>query len=142
MYPRSIYNCISFVRTNFGICFYYNPQIDPRVEAYELKINPNNESFYIEHPKGGFVQFENLNGRVLQDGKLAVTPESSMYRVYDKNLPFLSDKILKEATRQTEAANSKGLTVEWLVSDQRAATQLQQFLNENNINITVKYLPE
>ena len=30
-------------------------QADTRVDAYELKINPNNESFYLPHPDGGFV---------------------------------------------------------------------------------------
>ena len=41
-----------------------------RVDKYELKINPNNESFYLPHPMGGFVQFENLKNKTVQDGKL------------------------------------------------------------------------
>lgn len=28
-------------------------EADPRVEAFELKINPNNESYYLPHPQGG-----------------------------------------------------------------------------------------
>lgn len=29
------------------------PQNNPRVDDFELKINPNNESYYLPHPKGG-----------------------------------------------------------------------------------------
>jgi hypothetical protein len=116
-------------------------QTDARVEAFELKTNPNNESFYIEHPNGGFVQFENLNVNVLQDGKMVLQPEKSFYRVYDR-LEFLRQKVLDEAIRQTQAASAKGMTVEWLVSDQIAVTQLTKFFIEKNINITVKFLAE
>lgn len=38
------------------------PQKNIRVDDFELKINPNNESFYLPHPNGGYVQFENLAG--------------------------------------------------------------------------------
>jgi len=116
-------------------------QSKPRVDAYELKINPNNESFYVEHPNGGLVQFENLSANALQDGKMILQPNNSFYHVYDKP-PFLRQKVLDEAIRQTEAASVKGLTVEWLVSDQKALTQLTQFFSENNMNITVKFLAE
>jgi archaellum component FlaF (FlaF/FlaG flagellin family) len=116
-------------------------QNNPRVDAYELKINPNNESFYIEHPNGGFVQFENLSTNALQDGKMILQPNNSFYHVYDKP-QFLRQKVLDEAIRQTEAAGAKKLTVEWLVSDQKALTQLTQFFSENNVNIVVKFLAE
>nr|WP_299172748.1 hypothetical protein [uncultured Allomuricauda sp.] len=116
-------------------------QSDTRVEAYELKINPNNESFYVEHPNGGFVQFENLSSSALQDGKMILQPNNSFYHVYDKP-PFLRQKVLDEAIRQVEAASAKNLTVEWLVSDQKALTQLTQYFSENNVNIMVKFLAE
>jgi hypothetical protein len=50
--------------------------------------------------------------------------------------------ILDEAMTQAETAELNGLKVEWLVSDEVAAEQLQRFLNENNVSITVKYLAE
>ena len=59
------------------------PQSDPAVNAYELQVNPNNESYYLPHPNGGYVQFENLVGDTLQDGKLVTSP-SSIYFVQDK----------------------------------------------------------
>jgi len=128
----------------FGNKGYWGKRIaqnDSRVDAFELKVNPNNESFYVEHPKGGFVQFENLNVNALQDGKMVLQPNNSMYRVYDKPA-FLRQKVLDEAIRQTQAANVKGLKVEWLVSDQTAVNQLTQFFAEKNVNIIVKFLAE
>ena len=117
------------------------PQKDARVDAFELKVNPNNESFFVEHPNGGFVQFEGLNKNALQDGKLVLQPNNSMYNVYDKP-EFLRQKVLDEAIRQTQAANIKGLTVEWLVSDKISVDQLTRFFAEKNVNIIVKYLAE
>lgn len=117
------------------------PQKNPRVEAFELKINPNNESFYVQHPNGGYVQFENLVMSSLQDGKLVQKVKGSIYHVYEQP-EFLRKPILDEATRQMQAADSKGLSVEWLVSDQQAVTQLTKFFKENNINITVTFLAE
>ncbi len=128
----------------FGNKGYWGKRIaqnDTRVDAFELKVNPNNESFYVEHPNGGFVQFENLNVNALQDGKMVLQPNNSMYRVYDKS-EFLRQKVLDEAIRQTQAANAKGLTVEWLVSDQTAVNQLTQFFTDKNVNVVVKYLAE
>jgi hypothetical protein len=43
---------------------------------------------------------------------------------------------------QSRTSEGKGLTVEWLVSDQTAVNQLTQFFAENNVNIVVKYLVE
>jgi hypothetical protein len=115
------------------------PQNNPAVEAYELKINPNNESFYLPHPQGGYVQFENLVGTTLQDGKL-VTQVKSIYKVND--LPaFARQAVLKEATRQLEAASASGLKVEWLVSDQEAASQLANLFQSEGLNIRVIYFP-
>ena len=116
-------------------------QNDARVDVFELKVNPSNESFYVEHPNGGFVQFENLNANALQDGKMVLQPNNSFYRVYDKP-EFLRQKVLDEAIRQTQAANAKGLTAEWLVSDQTVVNQLTQFFAEKNVNVVVKYLAE
>ena len=117
------------------------PQSNARVDAFERKINPNNESYYISHPKGGYVQFENIDQNALQDAKLVLQPEKSFYRVYDKP-PFLRKKVLDEAQRQVTAAKHNGLTVEWLVSDREAVSQLTRFFKENGVDIKVKYLPE
>ncbi|TVX95101.1 hypothetical protein FPZ45_24165 [Cohnella terricola] len=82
------------------------PQSNPRVDGYELKINPNNESYYLPHPNGGYVQFENLAGNVLQDGKHIIKPKS-FYHVDD--LPqYAKDKVLQEALRQQESALAAG----------------------------------
>ncbi len=95
------------------------PQPNPRVNAYELKINPNNESIFLTHPNGGLVQFENLVGTtVVQDGKLVMSAKSA-YHVADMP-PFAAKAALAEARRQVEAASKVGLNVEWLVSDARA----------------------
>lgn len=117
------------------------PQGDPAVNAYELQINPNNESYYLPHPDGGYVQFENLAGTTLQDGKLVTSP-TSIYYVGDKPA-VLQQNILAEATRQVEAASSNGMNVEWLVSNERAATQLDALFSgqKTPIPIKVTYLP-
>jgi hypothetical protein len=105
-----------------------------------LKINPNNESYYLPHPKGGYVQFENLAGTTLQDGKL-VMGAKSIYRVDD--LPaFARQSVLKEATRQAEAASAHGLQVQWLVSDKEAATQLTNLFKKEGVNIKVTHFPQ
>ena len=115
-------------------------QINPRVDAYELKINPNNESYYLPSPSGGFVQYENMVNDVVMDGKL-VMQQKSFYHVND--LPeFAKNKVLQEATRQVAAANNAGYTVEWLVSDSKAVEQLTEFFKSENINIVVRYFPE
>ncbi|AKJ30912.1 hypothetical protein AAW51_4221 [Caldimonas brevitalea] len=117
------------------------PLTDPDADAYERQINPNNESYYLPHPNGGYVQFENLAGDTLQDGKLVTSP-SSIYYVADKP-EFLNKNILAEANRQVEAARAANLQVEWLVSDERAAAQLQALFQSQPqpIPITVTYLP-
>ena len=117
-------------------------QSNTRVDAYEMKINPNNESFYVWNPqKNRYVQFENLAKDALQDGKCVVKPNNSIYRVYDKP-EFLRQNILDEALDQVGAAQAKGLHVEWLVSDEVAKEHLARFFRENNVNINVKYLAE
>ena len=116
------------------------PQKNPRVDNFELKINPNNESFYLPHPKGGYVQFENLAGDFVQDGKL-IMKQKSFYHVED--LPkFAQDKVIKEAMRQIESSSVVGYKVEWLVSDEKAVEQLTRLFKKENINITVRYYPE
>jgi hypothetical protein len=97
------------------------------------------ESYYLPHPSGGYVQFENLVDATLQDGKL-VRSAQSFYRVAD--LPaFAQQSVLNEATRQLEAASANGLQVQWLVSDEQAVTQLQTLFENNSVNITVTHLP-
>jgi hypothetical protein len=117
------------------------PQNNPRVDAFERKINPNNESYYVKSPKGGYIQFENISQSALQDGKLVMQAYKSIYKVYDKP-EFLRKKILDEATRQVEGAKFNGLKVEWLVSDKETVTQLTKFFKEKGVDILVKYLPE
>ena len=115
-------------------------QTNPRVDAYELKINPNNESYYLKHPKGGFVQYENMVNNTVVDGKL-IMQQKSFYHVND--LPeFAKNKVLQEATRQVNAANNVGYTVEWFISDPKAVSQLTEFFKLNNLSIVVKYFPE
>lgn len=117
------------------------PLSDPAADAYELQINPNNESHYLPHPNGGYVQFENLVGDTLQDGKLVTSP-SSIYYVESKP-PFLQQNILSEANRQVAAASASNLQVEWLVSNERAAAQLRSLFQSQPqpIPITVTHLP-
>ncbi|AZK45327.1 hypothetical protein [Paenibacillus lentus] len=116
------------------------PQSNPRVDDFELKINPNNESYYLPHPKGGYVQFENLVDDVLQDGKLIIKPKS-FYHVDD--LPeFAKNKVIQEALRQQDSAIAAGYKVEWLVSDKKAVEQLTNFFKLKNVEIDVKYFPE
>jgi hypothetical protein len=118
------------------------PQPDPRVDAFELKINPDNESFYLWNSnEERFVQFENISENMLQDGKCVLNPDNSIYRVYDKP-EFLRKNILDEAKIQIETAQLNDLKVEWLVSDEIAVEQLQRFFKENNLDIIVKYLAE
>jgi RHS repeat-associated protein len=113
----------------------------PRVDAYELKINPNNESYYLPHPEGGYVQFENFTGTSLEDGKLTVTADSSLYRVNDRPA-FAQELVMKTARRQIEAASPHGLQVEWLAADEEATAQLTALFKEKGINIKVTHLPE
>lgn len=122
----------------FGIRIKQN---NSRVDAYEVKINPNKESYYLQHPDGRYVQFENMVNNVLQDGKCVLNKNRSFYHVYDKG-KFAQKSVLERATRQIETANAVGYKVEWLVSDEKAVAQLSRLFKENNVNITVKYYPE
>ncbi|WP_369899694.1 hypothetical protein [Bacillus manliponensis] len=116
------------------------PQKNPRVDEFELKINPSDESFYLPHPKGGFVQFENLAGDVVQDGKLIIK-QKSFYHV--EEMPkFAQDKVIQEALRQIDAAKVAEYKVEWLVSEEKAVEQLKRLFKEMDIDIEVKYYPE
>jgi hypothetical protein len=117
------------------------PQGNARVEAYELKINSNNESFYLPHPQGGYVQFENLVGNTLQDGKLIMNLDSSIYRVNNAP-PFAREVVLSEAIRQSMAASYYGMTVEWLVSDVETIDQLRSLLGSSGVPVKLTYLPE
>jgi hypothetical protein len=116
-------------------------QTNPRVDAFELKINPNNESFYLPHPEGGYVQYENIVNATVQDGKL-VMDQSSIYHVLDKPEFLTTKSILEPAQRQLAAAKAAGYKVEWLVSDEKAVQQLTQYFKDKNIDITVKLLKE
>mgnify|MGYP004658542601 CR=1 FL=1 len=115
-------------------------QADPRVEAFELKINPNNESYYLPHPQGGYVQYENMINSTVQDGKLILN-KKSFYHVDD--MPdFAKNKILQEAQRQIDSAILANYKVEWLISDKSAVEQLKKLFEKNNIKIEIKFFPE
>jgi hypothetical protein len=111
------------------------------VNAYELKINPNNESFLLPNPAGSLVQFENASKSDLQDGKLVVNPNNSWYRKTG-SLPFARAQVLGEARRQVEAASTHGFTVEWLVSDSVAVQELTDLFTKEAIPIKVTPLAE
>lgn len=117
------------------------PQSDQAVNAYESQVNRHNESYYLPHPNGGYVRFENLVGGTVQDGKLITSP-SSIYYVADKPA-FLNRSILAEANRQVEAATAANLQVEWLVSSERAAGRLQVLFQSQAkpISNTATHLP-
>ena len=115
-------------------------QHNERVNNYELKLNPDNESYFLDHPDGNTVQFENMKNGIVQDCKL-VMDKYSIYYVKEK-ISVLNKNILKQANRQLEAANSVGYKVEWLVSDQKAVDQMIELFNENNLDIIVTYYPE
>ncbi|MEL7659165.1 MAG: hypothetical protein AAGU75_25010, partial [Bacillota bacterium] len=115
-------------------------QNNPRVDAFELKINPNNESYYLEHPRGGYVQYENMVNDVVIDGKLVIQQKSFYY--VNEMPEFAKTKVMQEAIRQVEAASRVGYTVEWLVSDQKAVSQLTDLFKSKNIKIVIRYFPE
>lgn len=74
---------------------------------------------------GGFVQFENLKNKTVQDGKLILT-KKSFYHVAD--LPdFAREKVLQAARRQIEAATLANYKIEWLISDKKAVNQYSVF---------------
>ena len=115
-------------------------QSDIRIDNYELKINPNNESFYLMHPDGRYVQFENMKNSTLQDAKLVMS-NRSMYHA-KKLSAFMQQKLLDKTNRQFETASAAGYKLEWIVSDKTAVEQLTQFFAEQNIDIIVTYYPE
>jgi hypothetical protein len=117
------------------------PQLNPRVNAFELKVNPANESYYLPHPEGGYVQFENVARSGLQDAKLVMNPKSSIYRVGDMP-PFAQSAVRGEASRQLTAARAHGFKVEWLVSDPRAQSQLRGFFRQEGLKIKVNPFAE
>ena len=115
-------------------------QSDLRVDNYELKINSNNESYYLQHPDGRYVQFENMKDSTLQDAKL-VKSERSYYHV-DRLSSCMKQKLHNKAKRQLETANAAGYKLEWIVSDITAVEQLRRFFAEQNMDIIVTYCPE
>ena len=116
-------------------------QSNPAVDAYERKINPNSESYYVPLTDGSYMQFENANGRTVQDGKLVSDPVSSFYRDFDR-MPFAQASIIKTASQQVKAASRYGLSVEWLVSEQPTVAKLRALFEEQNIPVKVTYFPQ
>jgi len=113
-------------------------QRDPKVDAYERKINPNDESYYVDNADGSKVQFENFEGDYLVDGKF-VDKKPSAYTPRD--MPHAKQSVLKEAKRQVEAASQNGKKVKWKVSDAEAAEQLSELFSTENVPITVEHFP-
>ena len=123
---------------------FWGPRIrqhNSRVDNYELKINPNDESYYLPLKDGSLVQFENMTSSVLQDGKLILKPNKSIYNMMEKP-EFLLKKVLGEINRQLEAAELAGYKVQWLVSDSNTASQIKEYFSLHNIPIEVIYFPE
>jgi len=121
------------------------PQSNPRVEAYELKINPNNESYYLPSPEGGFVQFENVVGVIVQDGKLVLNPGSSWYcasQLPKRMQSVAREMVLAEARRQIAAAQHHNMEVEWLMSNQDVIDEMTELFRAENINVAVRFLAE
>ena len=119
------------------------PQSDPLVDAYELQINPNNESFYLPHPDGTNAQFENLVGNTLQDGKRVINTKSTWYRVEDmekRGITRAREEALEQARWQLKAAQKAGLNVEWLISEPEAKAQLQRLFDKEGIPIKLTLL--
>jgi hypothetical protein len=122
------------------------PQSNVRANAYELKINPNNESFFLPHPSGGYVQFEQLVGTgLVQDGK-CVVQSRSIYHVADMEQftksTFAANQVLAEARRQVAAASAAGMRTEWLISEARALQQVEALFQKEGIAITLRLVPE
>jgi len=116
------------------------PSKDSRSHDFMLKINPNNESYYLEHPSGGYIQFDNKIDLTLQSGKFVVDQNSMFY--VEEQSAFVKDKLLNEARRQNDTAILAGFKVEWLISDEKAVNQLNNFFTNNSIQIDVKLFPE
>ncbi len=68
--------------------------------------------------------------------------KSSIYHVLEKPEFLRTKSVLEPARRQLNAAKAVGYKVEWLVSDEKAVQQLNQYFKDNNIDIEVKLLKE
>lgn len=111
-----------------------------RVGNFIYKINNNNESYFLEHPDGGYIRFDNKLESILQSGKLITSPYSFFF--VDKQPEILVSQILKEAERQTQVSVLHGFKLEWLVSDEQAGNQLQRLFISRNISVNIKFFPE
>jgi hypothetical protein len=56
--------------------------------------------------------------------------------------PFAAESVLAEAQRQIAAAQKAGFSVEWVISEKKAMTQLGDLFKSNGIPITLRLLPE
>lgn len=115
-------------------------QMNSRVHNFNLKINPNDESYYLEHPKGGYIRYNNKSHITLQVGKLIMSQKSLYY--VDNQSDYVRSRILEEADRQIYTATLYGYKVEWLVSSEEAANQLKKMFKNNNILIKVSFFSE
>lgn len=153
VYPPSIFEVVRNVsdmadideiaeESSDGIGFWNRnkQQENKRVHEFTLRVNPNNKSYYLEHPKGGYIKFDNKLNSTLQSGKLIIGSKSFFHA--KNQLDFAVCKIIQEAERQTDVATLYGYEVEWLVTDDTIATQLNQLFKRNNISINAKFFPE
>ena len=115
-------------------------QTDPAVDAYELKVNPNNESYFLPTLDGKYVQFENATDNTVQDAKLASDPRLSWYRDFARLPGFARAGILENARRQLDAAALAGMKLEWLVSDNAAARNLDALFRSEGLRVKVTHL--
>lgn len=111
-----------------------------RANNFYIKLNHNNESYYLEYPDGGHIRFDNKSDLILQSGKLITNPHSIYF--IDKQPEIIISRILKEAERQIQVAILNGFKVEWLVSDEDAVSQLQNLFLSRNVSVSVKFIPE
>lgn len=111
-----------------------------RIYNFFLKINNKNESYYLEHPDGGYIKFDNKSDLILQSGILITSSQSFFY--VDKQPNILISRIVEEAERQTQVAMLHGFKVEWLVSKEEVVSQLQRLFVSVNIPVNVKFFSE
>jgi hypothetical protein len=87
----------------------------------------------IEEYRLAGVYFDNKVGNALQDAK-----DWGGWPLTDK----IGQRIERQAQKQLLVANTYGLKMQWVVSNEYKAKLLQDFFNENKINIQVLYVPK
>jgi hypothetical protein len=106
------------------------PQKNPAVDAFEKKINPNDESVYVLNEDGSFVQFEGLDEGALVDGKCAIQQESFFLKLKQAWAKEAREKFVRKAERQVETAEKQGLRVEFHVTREDVAVALRDLFKD------------